>query len=106
MSTQLAYLAGVFDGEGSFGNWSKGKNKRKEFRASIEMSDSDVILKFLTYFQKGTLTLRLPRKEGYKILYHWRIRGDQGKEIIREMLPFFSKRRQAKFHEILSGLDK
>ena len=97
--SELAYLAGVFDGEGSFGNWSKGKDKCKEFRASIEMSDSDVILKFLTYFQKGTITLRLPRQEGYKTLYHWRIRGDQGKDVVRLMLPYLSKRRQAKFHE-------
>ena len=65
--SELAYLAGVFDGEGSFGNWSKGKDKSKEFRASIEMSDGDVILRFLTYFQKGTVTALPPRKEGWNV---------------------------------------
>jgi hypothetical protein len=98
--SELTFLAGVFEGEGSFGNWSKGRDKKREFRASIEMADSDVILRFLTYFKKGTITLRPPRQEGYKILYHWRIRGDDGKNIVRLMLPYLSKRRQAKFHEI------
>ena len=98
--SELAYLAGVFDGEGSFGNWSKGKDKAREFRASIEMSDGDVILRFLTYFQKGTVTALPPRKEGYKLLYHWRVRNDKGKGVVRLMLPYLSRRRQAKFHEV------
>tara|TARA_R110002020_G_scaffold166990_2_gene355172 strand:+ start:328 stop:648 length:321 start_codon:yes stop_codon:yes gene_type:complete len=106
MPTQLAYLAGVFDGEGSFGMWSKGKNKCREFRASIEMCDGDVILKFLSYFKIGSVTIRVPTNEKHKVTYHWRANHDKGKEVVREMLPFLSKRRQAKFHEILSGLDK
>ena len=97
--SELAYLAGVFDGEGSFGNWSRGTDKGREFRVSIEMADSDVILRFLTHFQKGTITLRPPRQEGYKTLYHWRVCRDKGKEVVRLMLPYLSKRRQAKFHE-------
>ena len=61
-SNELAYLAGVFDGEGSFGNWSRGKGKKKGFRASIEMSDSDIIMKFLVHFQAGQIIFIKPRK--------------------------------------------
>ena len=46
-SNELAYLAGVFDGEGSFGIWSRGKERSPGFRASVEMTDADVIMKFL-----------------------------------------------------------
>ena len=106
MPSQLAYLAGVFDGEGSFGMWSKGKKKVREFRASIEMCDGDVIFKFLSHFKMGSITIRVPKNEKYKITYHWRVNHDKGKQVVREMLPFLSKRRQAKFHGILSGLDK
>jgi len=42
-NTELAYLAGVFDGEGSFGMWSRGKKKTKDFRLSVEMIDTDII---------------------------------------------------------------
>ena len=98
--SELAYLAGVFDGEGSFGNWSKGKDKCKEFRASIEMGDGDVILRFLTYFKKGSITVRVPSNEKHKMMYHWRVNHDKGKDVVRLMLPYLSKRRQAKFHEV------
>ena len=99
MSDELAYLSGVFDGEGSFGNWSKGKDKCKEFRMSIEMSDGDVIMRFLAYFKKGSITVRVPSNENHKMMYHWRVSHDKGREIIRQMLPYLSKRRQTKFHE-------
>ena len=105
MSSQLAYLAGVFDGEGSFGMWSKGKNKCREFRASIEMCDGDVILKFLAYFKTGSITVRIPKNENHKMTYHWRANHDRGKHVIREMLPFLSRRRQIKFHEVLRGME-
>ena len=100
MTDELAYLAGVFDGEGSFGNWSKGKDKCKEFRASIEMGDGDVILRFLTYFKRGSITVRVPSNEKHKMMYHWRVGHDKGKDVVRLMLPYLSRRRQAKFHEV------
>ena len=99
MENELAYLSGVFDGEGSFGYWSKGKDKNKEFRISLAMSDSDVVLRFLVYFKKGSITVRIPEDKNHKTLYHWRVCHDKGKEIIRLMLPYLSKRRQAKFQD-------
>ena len=34
---ELGYLAGVFDGEGTFGVWSKGKNKTRQLRVAVEL---------------------------------------------------------------------
>ena len=101
MLDELAYLSGVFDGEGSFGMWSKGKDKRKEFRLAIEMGDGDIIMRFLAYFKKGSITVRVPSNENYKMMYHWRVCHDKGREIIRQMLPYLSQRRQTKFHETI-----
>ena len=50
---ELAYLSGVFDGEGSMGVWSKGRDKSPAFRLQVEMGDGDTVLRFLTFFQKG-----------------------------------------------------
>ena len=69
---ELSYLAGVFDGEGSMGRWSKGK---------------------------GSVYVRLPRAEKYKMMYHWRVNGEDALNVVREMLPYLSKRRQQQFHE-------
>ena len=98
-NTELAYLAGVFDGEGSMGMWSKGKDKGPAFRLQIEMSDGDTVLRFLTYFKQGSITVRVPKDLKYKMMYHWRVNGEDGKTIARTMLPYLSKRRQAQFQE-------
>ena len=37
---KLIFLAGLFDGEGSFGIWGKGQG-RKTFQCGIEMCDID-----------------------------------------------------------------
>ena len=39
---KLLFLAGLFDGEGSFGIWGKGNNRRT-FQCSIEMKDRDIL---------------------------------------------------------------
>ena len=98
---ELPYLAGVFDGEGSMGVWSKGKDKSPAFRLQVEMGDGDVVLKCLTYFKKGSLTAR-QRDDKYKIMYHWRVNGEEAKDVAREMLPYLSRRRQAQFVEALA----
>ena len=102
-SNELAYLAGVFDGEGSFGIWSRGKDKRKGFRASIEMTDEDVIMKFLVHFKVGTIMYIKQREEHHKPSYRWKVDSDSAVNVIRKMLPYLSKRRQAKFHEAVGN---
>ena len=47
---KLIFLAGIFDGEGSFGIWSKGKGRKKEFACTIEMIDKDTVQKFKDMF--------------------------------------------------------
>jgi|13_taG_2_1085334.scaffolds.fasta_scaffold16916_3 hypothetical protein len=98
---ELAYLSGVFDGEGSMGMWSKGKDKGSGFRLQVEMSDGDTVLRFITYFLKGSLTAR-HRDEKYKIMYAWRVNGEDAKVVAREMLPYLSRRRQTQFAEAMA----
>ena len=98
-SNELAYLAGVFDGEGSFGIWSRGKEKSPGFRASVEMTDADIVMKFLIYFQVGQILFIKPREEHYKPIYRWKVDLESAVDVIRKMLPYLSKRRQVKFHE-------
>jgi len=95
---ELAYLSGVFDGEGSMGMWSKGKDKGSGFRLQVEMGDGDTVLRFLTFFQKGSITGR-QRDEKYKMMYQWRVNGEDAKVVAREMMPYLSRRRQSQFVE-------
>jgi len=101
---ELAYLAGVFDADGSFGMWSKGEGKNKQLRVCVDMSDGDIILKFLTFFKAGAIYSRVPKDPNHKLMYSWRVtHRDTAISILRTMFPYFSKRRQAKFHEVAGG---
>ena len=99
LNTELAYLSGVFDGEGSMGVWSKGKNKSPAFRLQIEMGDGDTVMRFLNYFKVGSVSVRVPIEPDHKMMYHWRVNLDAAKTVAREMLPYLSKRRQQQFQE-------
>ena len=101
---ELAYLAGVFDGEGSFGIWSKGDGKNKQLRVCVEMSDGDIVLRFLTFFKTGAIYSRQPKDPKHKLMYSWRVtHKETAIDILRRMLPYLSKRRQYKFHEVAGG---
>ena len=65
------------------------------------MSDGDVVLRCMTYFLKGSVTAR-HRDENYKIMYIWKVNGEDAKAVAREMLPYLSRRRQAQFAEAMA----
>ena len=104
LNDELAYLSGIFDGEGSFGIWSKGVGKTKQLRVNVDMADSDIIMRFLTFFKTGVVYSRVPTDPKHKLIYSWRVNHKEtAVNILRRMLPYLSKRRQAKFHEVAGG---
>jgi len=48
---KIVFLAGVFDGEGSFGIWSKWK-RQKYLACSVETSDRDMVLVVVCIYAK------------------------------------------------------
>jgi hypothetical protein len=78
VESKLLFLAGIFDGEGSFGIWSKGKGRKKEFACTIEMTDKDTLLKFVDMFGGQ--------------LFSCKVR--------KEMIEFMSQRRQEKYYVV------
>jgi len=96
------FLAGVFDGEGSFGIWSKLKTK-KYFAASVEMSDKDMVQRFHAFFG-GCLYLCKRRKEHHKDTWRWRINGQGALKTIDMMIDYLSKRRKEKFKNVVECL--
>jgi hypothetical protein len=43
---KILVLAGVFDGEGSFGVWSRGKNRSKHLQVKVDTTDADMVARF------------------------------------------------------------
>ena len=99
---KILFLAGVFEGEGSFGIWSKLKTK-KYFACSVEMADKDVVKLFHDHFG-GCIYLCKRRKEHHKDTWRWRINGKGALNTIDKMIDYLSIRRKEKFNNVVQCL--
>jgi hypothetical protein len=96
------FLAGVFDGEGSFGIWSKLK-KKKYLACSVETSDKDMVKRFHAFFG-GAFYLCKRRKSHHKDTWRWRVNGLGALQCLDKMINYMCKRRQEKFKNVVQCL--
>jgi len=98
---KLIFLAGIFEGEGTFGHFKNGLFKdgstRRKIEVSVEMTDRDVIDLFHTYFEQGNVYTR-KFDNHYKTSYRWKVSGVEGLKILHLMLPYLCKRRQEQYY--------
>lgn len=99
VESKLIFLAGIFDGEGSFGIWSKGVGRKKEFACTIEMSDQDTLQRFVDMFG-GQMFSCKKRKEYHRQTWRWRQNGYRAFIIMDKMIDFMSIRRQEKYNVV------
>jgi len=92
---KLIFLAGLFDGEGSFGIWGKGKG-RKTFQCGIEMCDKDILDRFSNFFGGNVMKVRL-RKSHWTQTWRWRLSGTRAFECIDLLIEYMCLRRQEKY---------
>ena len=100
-TNKLLFLAGLFDGEGSFGVWGKG-NGRKSFQCSVEMCDKDSVQKFADFFGGNVVKPRL-RKSHWTQTYKWKLSGGRAYECIEMMIEYMCLRRQEKYANVVSS---
>lgn len=100
-SAELAWAAGLFEGEGSFidrmirDGWS--------VQAVITMSDRDVLERFCTIIGRGFVeVLNRPNAPAhYRQMYRWRVQDTEGVQcVIKLLLPWLGTRRRAKALEV------
>ena len=98
---KLIFLAGIFEGEGTFGYFRAGKyrngNIRRKIEVAVEMTDSDVVNLFHNHFAKGHISIRTFTNH-FKTTYRWRVSGLEGLKILHLMLPYLCKRRQEQYY--------
>ena len=101
--SKIIWLSGLFDGEGSFGLWSKGVGKKKAFSATIEMGDEDIIKRFHDMFG-GAVWKTKKKQERFRQLWRWRCVGDRAYDCIDKMIEYMGTRRQEKYHVVKSDI--
>ena len=92
----------MFDGEGSFGIWSKLK-KRKYLACTVETSDRDVVERFYKFFG-GCMYLCKKRQAHHKDTWRWRINGLGALQSLDKMISYMCKRRQEKYKNVVECL--
>ena len=98
-TNKLLFLAGLFDGEGSFGVWGKGDG-RKSFQCSVELCDKDSVQKFADFFGGNVVKPRL-RKSHWTQTYKWKLSGGRAYECVEMMIEYMSLRRQEKYENVV-----
>ena len=96
---KLIFLAGVFEGEGSFGFWGKTDKANRYLRVQIMMTDEDIVVRFIDYFKLGFVNTRIPKNNKHKQVWRWVVSGDKAIEVMLLFFPYLGIRRQEKFIE-------
>jgi len=99
---KLAFLAGVFEGEGSMGYWSNGP-KRKRIECSVTMSDKDIVERFKAFFNCGYIVEKKQQEKHHKVCWCWTVTGWKALHALEQMLPYFGLRRSKKYYDMVKS---
>ena len=103
-NTQLAWAAGLFEGEGSIS--LKKSTPGRSITLSVAMTDVDVLQRFNSIFP-GHLTLKNKGANNpahYKQMWEWRLHKIADcYAMLLSMLPYFGERRS---YQTLNALDQ
>lgn len=86
MLDSMSYLAGLVDGEGSVGFYSKGRGQ-KNFCIEIKMTEESII-DWLVNEYGGTKQFRPSKNENWKDQYRWRVQGKAAERLYVELKPY------------------
>lgn len=97
---KILVLAGIFDGEGSFGVWSRGQKRKKRLEVKVETTDADMVARFYEMWG-GIFYATTPKNSNRRHLFRWKITGDKGWNCLQEMLPYLCSRRREKYYGLV-----
>ena len=100
--SKILFLAGVFDGEGSFGIWSRGKNLPKRVEVKVETTDADMVSRFYRIF-KGSFYASTPKNKKHRHLFRWKITGEKALKFLEQVIPFMCRRRREKYYGMVQS---
>ena len=103
MSAEVAWAAGLFEGEGSFSTVrSTRSHGRVALRASLEMTDEETVRRFAAVVGCGTIHVR-DRAPNRKPVWAWQINSINDFDRIVELLrPWLGTRRVERADELLA----
>lgn len=98
---ELAWLAGLLEGEGSFSKAPPSESNRP--RISIQMTDEDVIKRVATIFGVAYIYPRRFTDDNWKQSFQVVLRGKKAIELMRRLRPHMGERRTKRIDEVISS---
>ena len=99
---KIIFLAGVFDGEGSFGMWSAGKGRKRMLVAKVETTDADMVARFREMFGGDFFATKARQKE-WKNTFTWKVVRGQAWKTLEQMVPYMCLRRRQKYNGLVES---
>lgn len=93
LETDLAWLAGFFDGEGCCTPQIAVKDQRIGMRVSIAQTDISILLWIKSHFG-GAICEHRRRIAHHQTLYTWRLTSEKAIDFLRLLLPYLRVKKQ------------
>ena len=100
VDTELAYAAGLFDGEGSISLVRQKNNRSHSPQVSVASNDYEV----LAWFQKrfgGSIVTKQPRKATHSVSYDWRLTDRRALSFLELIRPYLVIERKIRRVDLL-----
>ena len=97
---ELAYAAGLFDGEGSISLVRQKKSRTHSPQVSVTSTDYEVVRWFQDRFG-GSIVTKQPQKPNHSISYDWRLADRRALEFLRTIRPYLVIERKIRRIDLL-----
>jgi hypothetical protein len=101
----VAWAAGLFEGEGCWGVYTRQNSAKLQIRAYLAMTDGDVVDRFAAVVGFGHVRTHhsaLAQAKGEKRMHVWGVyEAEKVRELIALFMPYLGERRRAKALEVL-----
>ena len=102
-ATEIGWLAGLLEGEGSFGWTPAGKKSKKRYpKIELSMTDEDTVRRVASISRMGNVYGPYEKAAPRKPVWRWSVtKQADAASLMMTMYPLMSGRRQERIREIL-----
>lgn len=102
-AVDIAWAAGLFEGEGSIQLWQDTKSERSYPRLELSSTDQDVVLRFAGIL--GGAIYGPIERENRKPFWRWTATGERARSALAVLAPQLGARRTARMDDVLARAD-
>ena len=100
VDTELAYAAGLFDGEGSISLVRQKNNRSHSPQVAVASNDLEVLVWFRKRFG-GSIVTKRPRKSTHSVSYDWRLTDRRALTFLQLIRPYLVIERKIRRIDLL-----